>query len=120
MSSDIHPLRKLGFEWHDLCVSSIEIGQETLTIVLAPFNEEKQAYDSVSFVLSSYQSLCFDINGEFSSSQLQGLEISSLILTKSSEDLISGALYFIPFSPSSGCWKISFSNANWKTTSHLE
>ena len=97
-------------EWHDLPIESISINIDSIEIVITPFNENSQKYDSLTLKLFSFDNIELSIAAELATSDLNNLEISSFEYTINN-GLLTGNLGILP--ANKGFWSISFTHANW-------
>ena len=113
-----HPLRNAGFEWHDLPVERVSFSGAGIELTLRPFDEGSQSFDGYVLQLTDVESISFNLSGRLTSSDLEGLEISTFTFDDAGPDRISGKLGFIPGSPSVGYWELNFSGARWCLSKH--
>ncbi len=111
-----HPLHRLPFEWHDLCVGRISIIAKGVLIDVIPFNDSANRYDHASLSLLDAESTSFDIKGEFSIDVLDQLEITDFDFAVSASGRITGSLGIL--SGNHLYWTIGFRNAVWRVDEH--
>ena len=100
-----------AIEWHDLPLSSFQLGCDGLILVATPYNNVARRYEKIRLRVWDMTDLVLSIAGRITSCDLSDLEISDFTYTQHDEDRVSGTLGILP--GGEGYWKMEFRLAKY-------
>lgn len=100
-----------SFEWHDLPVESLTFAEDAIRLVVTPFCDDTQEYQTYELKLTDATTLSVSIEGDMNFKVLRELEICNFDFSIEGERL-SGEVGILP--ANTGYWKIAFDGAIWQ------
>lgn len=104
-----------AFEWHDLPLTALTIGEDAISLLVEPWSNAEQRYHVYRLRLFSFHELRISIEGTLTLSDLSDMEITTFDYEWCEDGLLSGTLGILP-SFNRGYWTLSFDRARYEFT----